>query len=126
MGCIFAELIAQEPLFPAKNEVDLLDRTFTLLGVPNDRVWPGMRAVWPAFSPPKAEAIGVSSQPFNNLRQRFPKLSPSGLDLLKQLLAYDPSRRLTAAAALEHPYFTEEPLPQSVGAMPPLIQARAR
>ncbi len=30
---------------------------------------------------------------------------PQGVDLLKRLLAYEPSRRISAKAALEHPYF---------------------
>lgn len=34
-----------------------------------------------------------------------------GYDLLDKLLQYDPARRLTAAQALRHPWFAEEPLP---------------
>jgi len=39
-------------------------------------------------------------------------MSPAALDLAQQLLAYDPSRRISAVQAIEAPYFTKEtPLP---------------
>lgn len=38
----------------------------------------------------------------------------SGFDLFDKLLQYDPDRRITAAEALQHPWFSEAPLPQSM------------
>lgn len=38
-------------------------------------------------------------------------LSPAGLDLAERLLAYDPARRITAAEALDAPYFRQEDPP---------------
>ena len=35
-------------------------------------------------------------------------LSPAALDLAERLLAYDPSQRVSAADALEAPYFLQE------------------
>lgn len=35
-------------------------------------------------------------------------MSPAALDLAEQLLAYDPSQRVTALQAMDAPYFTEE------------------
>ena len=35
----------------------------------------------------------------------------AGYDLLDKLLQYGPARRCTAAQALQHPWFAEEPLP---------------
>ena len=40
------------------------------------------------------------------------KISESGKDLIKQMLAYDPSERITAFDALKHPYFSEDPKPE--------------
>lgn len=31
----------------------------------------------------------------------------NGLDLIKRMMIKDPDQRITAAAALQHPYFTE-------------------
>lgn len=44
--------------------------------------------------------------------QKFPEgglPGDQGFVLLKQLLQYDPTRRITAAQALEHPYFAKKP-----------------
>lgn len=41
-------------------------------------------------------------------------LSPCGLQLAEQLLDYDPSRRITAAQALQHPYFNQEEPPPEI------------
>ena len=35
-------------------------------------------------------------------------MSPAALDLAEQLLAYDPSQRVTALQAMSAPYFTKE------------------
>jgi serine/threonine protein kinase len=48
----------------------------------------------------------------------LPQATPAALDLLAQLVSLDPSRRLTAAAALAHPYFSEAPVPTSKEALP--------
>lgn len=34
-----------------------------------------------------------------------------GFDLLSRMLEYDPTKRITAAQALEHEYFRAEPVP---------------
>jgi serine/threonine protein kinase len=48
----------------------------------------------------------------------MPDLSEQGLDLLNSLLAYDPSKRLTAREAPRHAYFREKPVPKEPGMMP--------
>jgi serine/threonine protein kinase len=40
VGCIFAELLRNEPLFPAKGELETLQLMTNLLGAPNERIWP--------------------------------------------------------------------------------------
>lgn len=57
-------------------------------------------------------------QPYNYLRRHFPDLSDQGIDLLNGMLTYDPDRRITAAAALQHPYFREKPYPRKPHDMP--------
>jgi serine/threonine protein kinase len=36
-----------------------------------------------------------------------PTLDPLGVDLLNRMLQYDPARRITAQAALDHQFFAE-------------------
>ncbi|ETO24215.1 hypothetical protein RFI_12945 [Reticulomyxa filosa] len=47
-----------------------------------------------------------------------PILSLKGFEMLQQLLCYDPSKRLTATAALKHEWFTEEPKMAETWEMP--------
>lgn len=35
------------------------------------------------------------------------EMSPTAFDLLMRMFIYDPTKRITAAEALEHPYFYE-------------------
>ena len=99
-GCIFAEISnAGIPLFPGNDVDDQLKRIFKILGTPTEQTWPGVSKL-PDFKifPPYP-----SSANWSNLT---PKLSSSGLDLLKNLIICNPKQRLTADAALKHSYFT--------------------
>ena len=43
----------------------------------------------------------------HGLMQIVPTLDKIGLDLLNHMLKYEPSKRITARAALSHPYFAD-------------------
>jgi len=111
-GCIFGELLLGKPLLPGKDEIDQLKRIFDLLGEPNERIWPKVERLLNKMK------VSIASQPYNRLRQVFPRLGGSGLDLLDGLLAYDPQQRYSASEALNHEYFSEEPWPAKPGEMP--------
>ncbi|KAJ8084187.1 hypothetical protein PM082_002954 [Marasmius tenuissimus] len=106
VGCIFAELLSKEPLFQAKGELELISMIFKLLGPPTKDSWPEYTAL------PLAKTITLPSPQPHQFRQKFPYLTTAGLDLMISLLTYDPERRITADEALQHPYFTESPLPK--------------
>ncbi|KAI9070971.1 hypothetical protein K1719_044635 [Acacia pycnantha] len=42
-----------------------------------------------------------------NLSTAVPNLEETGLDLLSQMLQYEPSKRISAKKAMEHPYFDQ-------------------
>ena len=42
MGCIFAELLAGQPLFPGKDEADQLERICKIMGSPTEQTMPGV------------------------------------------------------------------------------------
>jgi len=50
--------------------------------------------------------------------EKGPILTQHGFDLLRQLLIYDPFKRITAQAAVEHPWFKEDPITASCDEMP--------
>ena len=41
------------------------------------------------------------------LQDMVPSLDQMGLDLLSQMLRYEPHHRITARAAVQHPYFND-------------------
>ncbi|KAI0307974.1 Pkinase-domain-containing protein [Multifurca ochricompacta] len=100
VGCIFAELLLKEPLFQAKNEIELISMIFKLLGPPTNDLWLEYSSL------PLAKTIVLPSPQPHQFRQKFPFLTVAGIDLLSSLLTYDPERRITADEALQHPYFS--------------------
>lgn len=128
VGCIMAELLlGGEPLVPGQGEVDQINKIFSLIGSPTEEKWPGCSTLphikqgsswrWPATS---------------SLREKFPRvsygdvlaLSDVGYDLLGRLLEMDPAKRISAAEALKHPWFSEHPLPTPEDMMPGIPQER--
>ena len=43
---------------------------------------------------------------YSNLRAKFRYTTDLGVDLMSKLLAYDPSKRISAEEALKHPWFS--------------------
>ncbi|KAG9322799.1 hypothetical protein KVV02_005547 [Mortierella alpina] len=112
IGCIFAELVNNEPLLPGRSEAEQLEKTFKLLGMPNDKIWPGYSKL------PLVSHVPNFVQPYNLLRTRLPYLTENGLDLMSKMLMYDPAKRITAEDALKHPYFSEAPPPKHPSMFP--------
>jgi len=100
VGCIFAEMCNGRPLVAGTSEQDQLDRIFRLLGTPKLSDYPGITQL-PDYSPD----MPPYPPPRGGLASLVPSLTPDGVDLLSKMLQYDPARRITAQAALEHPFF---------------------
>ena len=98
IGCIFAELIRSRPLFHGASEYNQITEIFRILGTPNEQDWEGITSL--RYFPSNHEVYtGIS------LHQLFPGLDNNALDLLKQMLTINPNLRISAKAALNHPYF---------------------
>jgi len=99
VGCIIGEMISRQALFPGDSEIDEIFRIFRLLGTPTEDTWPGVtslpdyKATFPKWS---KKDIGAEVK----------GLTPTSADLISQMLAYDPAKRVSAKAALNHPYFS--------------------
>jgi cyclin-dependent kinase 2 len=103
IGCILAELSNDDPLFPGDSEIATLFLMFQLLGTCGEQNWPGVSSL-PDF---KATFPQWQMKNSDHWNQRFPKLGELGIDLLKRMLTFDPAKRVTATAALRHPYFAD-------------------
>ncbi|XP_062367008.1 cyclin-dependent kinase 2 isoform X3 [Cinclus cinclus] len=100
LGCIFAEMITRRALFPGDSEIDQLFRIFRTLGTPDEAAWPGVSAL-PDY---KATFPRWARQ---DLAKVLPPLDDEGRKLLAQMLHYDPNKRISAKAALGHPFFRD-------------------
>ncbi|CAL9005646.1 unnamed protein product [Prunus brigantina] len=100
VGCIFAEMVNQRPLFPGDSEIDELFKIFRIMGTPTEDTWPGVNSL-PDFKSSFPKWLA------KDLATAVPNLESAGVDLLSKMLCLDPSKRITARTALEHEYFKD-------------------
>eukprot|EP00371_Babesia_bovis_P002298 XP_001610945.1 cyclin-dependent kinase-related kinase [Babesia bovis T2Bo] len=101
VGCIFAELLNQKPLFTGTNEIDQLGRIYKLLGTPSDTNWPDAKKL-------KLYTPFTAMQP-TSLDTTIKNRSADEIDLLQRMLKLDPKERISVKEALKHKYFTTSP-----------------
>jgi serine/threonine protein kinase len=108
IGCIMAELANKRPLWPGDSEIDMLFRIFRLLGTPTERLWPGVSQL-PDFKG------SFPKWPTQDLAPKCPNLDADGIDLLGKMLVFDPTKRISAKQALQHPWFNDLKNAKSAG-----------
>ena len=81
---------------------------------PHDGIWPG----WSSL--PLATTFAVPHQPYNHLSITFAAFGADAVDLLTQLLTYDPAKRMDAASARAHRFLApdSDPPPRPMRDMP--------
>ncbi|KAG2485076.1 hypothetical protein HYH03_016173 [Edaphochlamys debaryana] len=100
IGCIMAELLDGQPLFPGESDIDQLYILQRLLG-PLTREQHDLFLRNPRFNGLKFPDM---RNPETLDRKYGGKMPHDALAFIKALLAVDPSARLTCAQALGHPY----------------------
>ncbi|KAF4714954.1 hypothetical protein FOZ63_003534 [Perkinsus olseni] len=129
-GCIVGEIIRRDPLFAEASEVEVLEKILDLVGTPNvNRQWPEFRSYVTA----KGLKIRTRQPNWRSAAIGFPQagivsavscpLTHIGLDLMQGLLDLNPATRLTAKAALNHPWLTQEkPAPRERESMRQFVE----
>ncbi|XP_010556680.1 PREDICTED: shaggy-related protein kinase alpha-like isoform X2 [Tarenaya hassleriana] len=123
-GCVLAELLLGQPLFPGESRVDQLVEIAKILGTPTREEIKCMNPRYTEFKFPQ-----IKAQPWHKI---FPKLMPpEALDLVSRFLQYSPNLRCTALEALTHPFFDElrDPKPPCTPngrCLPPLFNFKPR
>ncbi|CEM23980.1 unnamed protein product [Vitrella brassicaformis CCMP3155] len=100
MGCVMAEMILGQPLFPGESGVDQLVEIIKVLGTPSREQLMAMNPNYTEFKFPQ-----IKPHPWNKVFR--PRTSVEALDLVNALLQYDPTARLKPMKILCHEFFDE-------------------
>ncbi|KNA19600.1 hypothetical protein SOVF_059970 [Spinacia oleracea] len=121
-GCVLAELLLGQPLFPGESGVDQLVEIIKVLGTPTREEIKCMNPNYTEFKFPQ-----IKAHPWHKIFHK--RMPPEAVDLVSRLLQYSPNLRCTALEALIHPFFDELRDPNSRlpngRALPPLFNFKA-
>ncbi|GMH28013.1 hypothetical protein Nepgr_029856 [Nepenthes gracilis] len=122
-GCVLAELLLGQPLFPGESGVDQLVEIIKVLGTPTREEIKCMNPNYTEFKFPQ-----IKAHPWHKIFHKG--MPPEAVDLVSRLLQYSPNLRCTALDALIHPFFDELRDPSSHlpngRILPPLFNFRPR
>eukprot|EP00298_Acanthocystis_sp_HF-20_P010487 c18882_g1_i1.p1 GENE.c18882_g1_i1~~c18882_g1_i1.p1 ORF type:complete len:372 (+),score=118.14 c18882_g1_i1:132-1247(+) len=102
VGCILGELLVGTPLFQGSSTMDQLTKILTVLPKPTKE---DIESVHSSFASSMLDAVDIKSR--KEIKSLFKSISPDALDLVQKLLHFNPSKRLSAAQALKHPYVSQ-------------------
>lgn len=100
LGCVMAELLLGNPLFPGDSGVDQLIEIIKILGTPSKEEIKAMNPNHTAFKFPQ-----IRPHPWQKVFRN--KASPASIDLVSKFLRYKPKERLDPFEALAHEFFDE-------------------
>lgn len=102
VGCVFAELLGRAPLFPGEDYLDQVKRIVGVLGTPSAE---DMEFI---TNPSATRFIGkLPKRDKTKWNSIFPNASHLALDLLDNILIFNPEKRWTVLQCLRHPYFKD-------------------
>ncbi|KAK3829130.1 MAG: Pkinase-domain-containing protein [Benniella sp.] len=99
-GCVMAELMLGQPLFPGESGIDQLVEIIKVLGTPTREQIKTMNPNYMEHKFPQ-----IKPHPFNRIFRT--KTPPEALDLISHLLEYTPTKRFSPIEAMVHPFFDE-------------------
>jgi len=113
MGAMMAELYTLRPLFPGSSEADQMFKICTVMGTPSATTWPeGLKlAQRMNFKFPQSAKTPIASL--------CPNASPEAVQLMEDMMLYDPKKRPSCDKSLQYPYF-------QIGLNIPMAKGEAR
>ncbi|NXL86400.1 MAK kinase, partial [Alectura lathami] len=99
VGSIMAELYTLRPLFPGTSEVDEIFKICQVLGTPKKSDWPEGYHLASAMNFRFPQCVSIS------LKTLIPNASHEAIQLMSDMLNWNPKKRPTASQALKYPYF---------------------
>eukprot|EP00884_Botryococcus_braunii_P005825 jgi/Botrbrau1/15243/Bobra.0149s0094.1 len=100
VGCVMAELLLGQPLFPGESGVDQLVEIIKVLGTPSREEIYNMNPNYTEFKFPQ-----IKAHPWAKVFSK--RMPPDAINLVSQFLQYSPNKRVSALEAMAHPFFDE-------------------
>lgn len=100
MGCVMAELLLGQPLFPGESGVDQLVEIIKVLGTPTREQVQAMNQNYTEFKFPQ-----IKPHPWEKVFR--PNTNKEALDLVASFLQYSPSDRKDPAESCKHAFFDD-------------------
>ena len=100
IGCILAELLGRQPLFPADNNLDELQKIISVLGSPSET-----DLEFITDEKIKNFVLRLAKRTKQSFNLMFSNANPVAFDLLGKLLTFNPKKRYTVEQCISHPYF---------------------
>lgn len=101
LGCILAETLVGKPIFPGTSTVNQVEKIMAVIPTPSQRDI-NVVCISGVGSSMIKNASSVHKTPIETILG--PNIDQNALDLVSQLLVFNPHNRLTAKEALEHEY----------------------
>ena len=100
VGCIFAELLGRQPLFPGDHYLEQIQKIIAVTGTPKkeDLDFIQKKEAKEFF----LKLVRRTKLTWSSL---FPNSNPIALDLLEKMLTFNPKKRYTVEQCISHPYF---------------------
>jgi len=99
-GCVLAELLLGQPIFPGDSGVDQLVEIIKVLGTPSREQIREMNPNYTEFKFPQ-----IKAHPWTKVFR--PRTPHEAIELVSQLLEYTPSKRIQPLDACSHVFFDE-------------------
>jgi len=90
VGCILAELLLGKPVFPGTSTLNQLDRVLEVTGRPTTM---DVESINSSVAQTMLESLPATK--VKKMRDMFPSASDEAIDLMQNLLKFNPTKRLT-------------------------------
>ncbi|XP_003384011.1 PREDICTED: mitogen-activated protein kinase 14-like [Amphimedon queenslandica] len=114
VGCIMAELLTGQVLFPGSDHIDQLTKILQIVGTPDQEFVTKITS-----DTARSYIESLPKYPKKDFHTFFQGANPLAIDLLQMLLTIDPDKRITAEQALLHPYMANYSDPDDEPIAPP-------
>ncbi|XP_071448671.1 extracellular signal-regulated kinase 2 [Hetaerina americana] len=99
LGCILAEMLLGKPIFPGSSTINQVELIMNTILKPSQE---DIESVCSGYGMSLLEK--TPSGPQRTVRQLLKNVRKDAIDLVEKLLVFNPSKRLSAIEALDHPY----------------------